>query len=224
MYVDQIKNVQLGDLVISNANTIPSVEVYGERGPLPSIPNGAAFGWVYEITHDAVRVCYSPYGLMFLGDGFTSMSGGNFALHKQELLNFVPVPVEMEFNSMASRNPFDAASSYRFKKTVNVWSFDDGSVSKGYDKLSAFELAKLAANFSGFEHKFGAERTFEDVKKVAKRLRMRMTLDKRFKSVSINKLGFHKSFDDENQLNDFVDSHLANEQLQGNGVLTYALV
>ncbi|MDP2564460.1 hypothetical protein [Pseudoalteromonas marina] len=224
MHVEQSKNVQLGDLVISNANTVPSVEVYGERGPLPSIPNGAVFGWVYEITHDAVRVCYSPYGLMFLGDGFTSMSGGDFALHKQEQLDFVPVPVEMEFNSMASRNPFDAASSYRFKKTVNVWSFDDGSVSEGYDKLSAFELAKLAANFSGFDYKFHAERTFEDVKKVAKHLRMRMTVDKRFKSVSINKLGFHRSFDDANQLDCFVNSHLVGMQLQGNGVVTYALV
>lgn len=224
MYVEQIKNVQLGDLVISNANTIPSVEVYGERGPLPSIPNGAVFGWVYEITQDAIRVCYSPYGLMFLGDGFTSMSGGDFVLHKQEQLDFVPVPVEMEFNSMASRNPFDAANSYRFKKMVNVWSFDDGSISEGYEKLKMPELAKLAANFSGFECKFSTERTFEDVKKVAKHLRMRMTVDKRFKSVSIRKLGFHKSFTDDSELNDFVGSHLAYEQLQGNGVATYALV
>lgn len=224
MHVDQIKNVQLGDLVISNANTIPNVEVYGERGPLPSLPNGAAFGWVYEITHDAVRVCYSPYGLMFLGDGFASMSGGDFVEHKQELLGFVPVPVEMEFNSMKSRNPYSAEDSYQFKKTVNVWSFDDGSVSEGYDKLSAFELAKLAANFSGFIYKFGNECTFEDVKSVARRLRMRMTLDRRFKSVSINKLGFHKSFDDENELDGFVEGHLASMQLQGNGVVTYALV
>lgn len=217
-----MRQVQLGDLVISNANTVPLIDPHADSRLSDSTPNGVQFGWVYEISEEGVRVCYQPHGLMFLGDGFARMSGASFVLCDEGNLDSVPVHVEMEFNSLSSRNPMSAVESYVFAKTVNVWSLDNGTVSHGYEKMTMPELVDLASRFSGFSLKLEGDRTIENVVEFAKYRRLRATVNERFLSVNITRLGFHKSFKNIDELNAFEKKHLTSLQMQGLGVKTYA--